>query len=158
MKPFQEPEFKANMFHFVKVDGCNTVEYAGQRYHTMHEILAAFPCEVWDRQLSHYCRLLTFLSRGNEFLPIGSISDFQRKYQHQLEVEAHEDRGLYTKGSDFGPFDVSAMHEPMISDGVLLFFVEDTAYGIPYKVTSPYPMRNEDDSIVFSLLPFAEQA
>jgi hypothetical protein len=128
------------------------VSYRGSRFATLADLSEAAPALMAPENLTVYCRISNFFFKGISFDFIEDIKAYQKGYEERRSYEKRRTEGLISCGADFGPFDVSEMHAPSIEGGNLVYFVEDAYYGIPYRVTSPFPASKERDNATYALL------
>jgi hypothetical protein len=127
---------------------------AGQRYHALAQLAAAYPDLGAAPQLALCCALCLHFARGSNFVPIGEPGEFRRRYQAMVRRgEGRSDTSFST--ADFGPFDVSEVGAPQLLDDALVFYVEDRLYAVPYRVETPWPAQAQD-RVKFLLLPQAQ--
>lgn len=132
------------------------IQFQEKRFTDLSALSEASPALMQVQNLSLYCRIANFLCNGISFMFIEDIQAYQKGYGQRRSYEKRRTEGLESSAADFGPFEVSGMHTPRIEGGNLVFYVEDAYYGIPYRVTSPFPVSKERGNPTYSLLPYGE--
>lgn len=108
--------------------------------------------------MQEFAEISNFFWKGTQFQFIHSISDYQKHYIEQIELEQHHPADVFEyRLTDFKIFDVSSMHHPKVEHGKLSYFVYNTQTGLPYKVVCPFPYTTSASTFVhYQLLPILE--
>lgn len=127
-----------------------------QRALNFPALLIAFPKLHKPELLVAYCQAaLTFAARSG-LRYIENIPAFQARHKRR-SCSAYrmslEDEGWNHSSTDHGPFDLDAMHEPLVHGHQVTFFAEDDYFGVPYAVTVPYPWDDFRAPTDIRLLP-----
>lgn len=132
-----------------------TFIFEGQdRYDSLHALAAAFPELVDEPHRETYCELCTQFHGGQRYRRIDDPDAFRTLYRELLaHGETHS--GELPTVADFGPFDVTEIAAPRINNGMLVFYVKDVRFGIPYRVEAPWPAE-VGAAVRFALLPLVE--
>lgn len=117
------------------------IEFQGREYSSLTDLVAATPLLSDAKFLPQYTHIANFLLTGIGFMVIDDPVAFRRRYE--------KNAGKLTP--EYGVYDISSIREPYIENGKLIFFAENNASGVPYKVTSPFPMDGSECS--YDLLP-----
>lgn len=91
-------------------------------------------------------KVANFLFSGIRFEVIEDISAYVKRYARLLA----EDPRI----AAYGNFDVSVIKPPAVKDGMALFYVEEIATGLPYRVQCSYPYTDARQPFVYTLLPY----
>lgn len=129
------------------------VEIQGHQFSSLHKLIQKFPLINQPQHLDILAQIANFLAKGLEFQFIQNIDSFRENYYQQIETEQSS---LLYEGfnlKDYGVFDLSTMHAPLLIDQKLSFFVKHDYLGIPYKVTLMNPVDCNSPNIIYELLP-----
>ncbi|GAB4278710.1 MAG: hypothetical protein Tsb0018_08800 [Opitutales bacterium] len=139
-------------FSCILVDEAPCIEVDGQTFDSLAKLLKNYPYLAEQENLDTYCRLSNFFFTGVLYTVIDHPETFSERYSRQVE-EVQDAGGI--RQAPFGPFDISEVKEPQITEGVLTFYVEDTYNHIPYRVKAPYPYTDSKVKAQYELLPQA---
>jgi hypothetical protein len=79
---------------------------------------------------------------------IEDVARYRMHYDRLLE----EDKNL----ASFGVFDTSVITLPQLKDDQVVFYVEEKATGLPFKVEGPFPYVNPLKPFSYGILPFKQ--
>jgi hypothetical protein len=132
------------------------VEANGISYTSLSRLYQDFPFLFNEPFLEQTAQLTTFLLKGLEFRYIEKIELFKSNYKQQIEREQKEINWSEPRLSDYGIFDVSKIHPPLIKNGKWSFFVQEGHTQLPYKVTISLPPPPKNGKIAYELLPLSK--
>ncbi len=139
-------------------DNAPVVEYQDKVYKHLWNLVE----EVKDlSNLSHiniFALVANFFWKGTEFQYIESIPDYQKQYHDRINYERQYSADVFEfRLTDYKIFDVSVMHEPIIEEGQIIFFVCNLSNGLPYRVVAPFPYNVTSTLVHYQILPFLEE-
>lgn len=135
------------------------VEKNGQLYHHVWLLAIQMPIISDPAYIRQFAEVSNFLWKGLQFQFIEEIDAYQRFYLDQVEMEKKCSGDLFRyRLTDFKIFDVAFMHEPLIEDGQLLYFVYNTSTGLPYRVVCPFPYTKSSTLVHYQVLPLKSEA
>lgn len=129
------------------------IDIAGQKYTSLSPLFLAYPTLSRPKNLSKAAQIINFLATGLDFRLIENIEEFKEDYLQRIESEQ---MGLVLDGpmiSQYGVFDVSAIHPPTIKENFLIFFVKADYTQLPYRVQVSFPPIQEELEVSYELLP-----
>jgi hypothetical protein len=107
--------------------------------------------------LKEFAEISNFLWKGLQFQFIDRITDYQKFYIDQVELEKKCPSDVFPyRLTDYKIFNVSVMHEPCLKEDQLLYFVYNTTTGIPYRVVCPFPYTSTSTLVHYQILPIIE--
>lgn len=127
------------------------IEVQAIQYTSLEDLIQKYPQLIHPKNLDIMAQIANFLVKGLEFQYIDDIESFKENYYQQIETEQMSLLDEETQLKDYGIFDLSEMHPPLLKENQLVFFVKHDYLGIPYRVTLAYPIKN-DASIYYELL------
>lgn len=129
------------------------IEANGISYSSLKTLLQSHPQIRQNQYLEKLAQIANFLVKGIEFQYIENIELFKENYYQKIDSEQASflDDGLALK--DYGIFDLSSMHAPLLKDKSLIFFVKHDYLGVPYRVTLFFPIENDLPKMTYELLP-----
>ncbi|MCB1134881.1 MAG: hypothetical protein KDK78_01330 [Chlamydiia bacterium] len=111
------------------------VEWHGERYESVDQMLNAHPELLKDKHRLTLARLLLFLQRGKDWDLILDIPSFCRSYYATIKAEENNLDLERSSLADYGIFAVEEMHPPERDQNRLTFYACDNSTGLPYKAT-----------------------
>lgn len=109
--------------------------------------------------IKEFAELSNFLWKGSQFHFIESIADYQRFYNEQVELEKKCPSDIFAyRLTDYKIFDVSVMHDPLLVDDQLRYFVYNKTTGLPYRVVCPFPYVSTSTLVHYQILPLKTEA
>lgn len=130
------------------------IKAAGRNYETLADLVAAYPELGAANQLPLYCELCTHLHGGAGYILITAPDKFRDRYQALIQHASMTDSDIPSV-ADFGPFDVAGISAPYLEKDIVVFYAEDSLYGVPYRVEASWP-ANAKIPVKFLLLPLQE--
>lgn len=130
------------------------VEYREQLFQHLWMLCQQCTLLTDPAYLKEFAEVSNFLWKGTSFQFIESISDYQTFYLRQIELEKEHPTDVFPyRLTDYKIFDVSVMHEPMLIENQVHFFVFQTETGLPYRVVSPFPYTSLSLLVHYQILP-----
>jgi hypothetical protein len=109
--------------------------------------------------LKEFAEVANFLWKGSQFYFIDCITDYQKFYLEQIELEKKCPSDIFPyRLTDYKIFDVFVMHDPLLEEEQLLFFVYHAATGLPYRVVCPFPYTSSSTLVHYQILPIKTEA
>lgn len=121
-------------------------------YHHLPELFHDFPLLMLPNNIAKAAEMINFLMTGLEFQFIENIEDFKIDYLQRLDSESSYDKPDVNI-ADYGAFDISGMHAPLIERNQLTFFVRKDHDHLPYKVSLAFPVASKQPHVKYELLP-----
>ena len=141
-----------NTFHLMTAPHGFGVDYDGVSYCDISSLVDAAPYLLDIQHRYTLCELANFLLKGIEYRVVRNTTTFRKNYERKLTREA-EDLDLSKRClSDYGTFDLSGLHPPLLKGSTLAFYAEHLSTGLPYKVTVSLD-PNPDQRVHYSLPP-----
>ena len=112
---------------------------SGAEAHDMAALLRLAPGVALPGHARDAAVLVNHLAQGNDFRVITDPSAFEQAYKARLASEdpAAPFREGVRRLRDFGVPDFGTIAAPRFEGATLVFFAEDVATGLPYRVTVP---------------------
>lgn len=130
------------------------VEYDNETFNHLWLLVEELPLLSDPAYLSAFAEISNFLWKGITFHCIEDIDDFQKRYKEQVILENNHPADVFPyRLTDYKIFDVSVMHPPLLMGGNLIYFVYNTANGLPYRVTCPFPYISTSTLVHYQILP-----
>lgn len=154
----KEIHIGSTRFHLLIQGQVPWVECNGQFFNHVwlliqeHSILSDCP------YIEQFAEISNFLWKGLQFQYVDHISDYQRFYTEQVELEKKCAGDIFQyRLTDYKIFDVSLMHEPRIEGDQLHYFVYNKTTGVPYRVVCPFPYEGTSTLVHYQVLPLKEE-
>ena len=126
-----------------------------QSFTSIHELIDVLPSLSNAENRLHLAQAINFLARGLEFHVIEEPEEFNSAYEIRINQEIRQPQyGSPLRLTDYGIFDTSLIHLPIVEKGFFVFYVENEYNGLPYKVSISYPLREAQAQIRYELLPY----
>lgn len=135
------------------------VEFNDQIFNHVWSLGQQLPCLSDPAYLKEFAEISNFLWKGSQFQFIDTISQYQKFYIEQVELERKYSSDVFPyRLTDYKIFDVSVMHDPQVEEGLLRYFVYNTTTGLPYRVVCPFPYISTSTLVHYQILPIKEEA
>ena len=137
------------LIDFTQNDGDQrVVSVSGVQAKTPVDLIAAAPDLKNPENLGLYCDALNYLARGNQYRPIHEPEAFRAHYEKRFQAE--DPNAPFQEGKprlrDFGHCQLEEIQAPSVTGSSVVFYVEDSYLGIPYRVTAPAPEHPEGET------------
>lgn len=126
-------------------DSKSVVEYKGNTYRGIPQLLEAIPALKEKEHLLELSKVINFLAKGWQFSIIENITEAKDLYHRRLEAE--KDEPLQR-----GEFDWTKVSLPKYEGEKAIFFATDDTTGVPYEV-NVFLQRNPIE-VAYNLLPY----
>jgi len=133
------------------------IDVRGKQYANFGELYERYPQLGQKENIGALAQITNFFAKGIEFQFIENIEQFKENYYQRIEADQSS---LLYEGSalkDFGIFDLSLMHPPILKGDRLTFFVKHDYLELPYQATVRYPIVNGQLEVSYELLPIKTQ-
>lgn len=110
--------------------------------------------------IKEFAQVSNFLWKGLQFQFIEHVPDYQKFYIQQVELEKKFSSDVFPyRLTDYKIFDVSIMRDPHLDmeEKNLIYFVYQTATGLPYRVICPFPYTSHSTLVHYQVLPIKTQ-
>ncbi|WP_068468254.1 hypothetical protein [Candidatus Protochlamydia phocaeensis] len=144
---------QATLYFFFDQDHLPAIQIEGVKYTSLYQLCRDFPHLLAPKQIEKMAKIANFLIKGLEFQYIENINAFKEDYFQRLEAGQTALLQNMPCLNDYGIYDVSIMHHPKIHNGKLIFFVKQDYTHLPYKASLDFPLKDENFSIHYELLP-----
>lgn len=109
--------------------------------------------------IKQFAEISNFLWKGLQFQFIEDVVDYQNFYIEQIELEKKCPSDVFQyRLTDYKIFDVSVMHEPLLDEGQLFYYVYNTSTALPYRVVCPFPYSATSTLVHYQILPIKAEA
>jgi hypothetical protein len=106
------------------------------------------------KNLEIFAIISNFFWKGTDYQCIHSIASYQKEYVERVDYERKFPADVFEyRLTDYKIFDVSVMHEPLIEDDQIIYFVYNLKNGLPYRVVSPFPYTAPSSLVHYQILP-----
>lgn len=123
---------------------CIEVDGITYTYDLLTDLFESFPT-LFQLELDKTAQVVNFLASGLEYQFIENSDQFKEEFLQRLEGD---------KRYNYGLFDVSKMHSPIIRNSHFIFFVMEERTQLPYRVSMDLPYIEGISSIRYELLPY----
>jgi hypothetical protein len=148
-----------NHLRLLTTDEIPCVEWEDQFYNHIWLLVQKIPAFSDPRHLKEFSEVSNFLWKGLSFQFINCITDYQKFYLEQIELEKNHPGDIFPfRLTDYKIFDVSIMHEPRLQEGHLSYFVYNNETGLPYRVVCPFPYNSNSTLVHYQILPLKAEA
>lgn len=137
----------AYKLQFLLDEGKPFIAWNGQSEERLERVVKRIP-EI-SQNLGDFAKIANFLFSGIRFEVIEDIDTYVARFERLLVADP--------RLADYGTFDVSEIQHPVVKKDTLLFYVEEIATGLPYRVQCPYPYMDSKQPFAYELLPYEEQ-
>lgn len=135
------------------------VEWNDQSYAHIWVLVQHCPLLSDPAHLKAFAEISNFLWKAGQFQCIDCIADYQTHYVEQVKLEKKHPGDIFPyRLTDYKIFDVSGMHNPRLENGNLIYYVYNTANGLPYRVICPFPYTGNSTLVHYQILPIKEEA
>ncbi|MBA3236743.1 MAG: hypothetical protein H0T62_00130 [Parachlamydiaceae bacterium] len=118
----------------------------GKAYNNLGDLVRDVPEFSQEKYVNEIAYITNFIFSGLNFEVIQNIERFCANYQRSLqEVEDLK---------NYGEFDTRVIKRPYIDKNQIIFFVEERATGLPFKVEGPFPYSEMEQSFSYRILPY----
>lgn len=132
------------------------VKFNDQLFNHLWALIQHLPLLSDPDYLKQFAIISNFLWKGLNFQFIDCIEDYQRHYREQVELEKKYQSDIFPyRLTDYQIFDVAVMHEPLLHDENLHYFVFQTNTGLPFKVVCPFPYTFTSTLVHYQILPLS---
>jgi hypothetical protein len=150
--PFQQEKLR-----FLIEDSVCAIAYLGRACTSLEQLKECLPGLFDPPHAALLAMACNFLYGGLNFTVIQDIAGFKEKYEERIQQEA---AGKALEGFfllQYGHFDLSEMRPAAATGDQLIFYVESSSFGIPYKATCILPASGKQAGCTYFLLPHIRQ-
>ena len=150
----REIPLSTTLLKLYKIDDFPVIEWEEQFFAHIWLLVQKCPLLSDPHYLKEFAEASNFLWKGETFEYISSIPDYQSFYHTQIALERECSGDIFPyRLTDYQIFDVSCMHDPLLSEGWLTYFVYQVETGLPYRVVCPFPYDGNATCVHYQILP-----
>lgn len=155
--PVQTLSMGSHLIELVLQNKNPTITWNGKLYENLWSLVAELK-ELSDPiHIQSFALISNFFWKGTDYQLIDDIAAYQKEYGERVEYEKKHPADIFEyRLTDYKIFDVRYMHEPLVEDGQIIYFVFNLKNGLPYRVVAPFPYEQESAVVHYQILPILE--
>lgn len=149
--------FGNDILHLCLHDHIPVIEYQEKVYRYLWLLINEVKELSQPAYINIFAVIANFFWKGTEFQFIENVSVYQKQYQERVNYERQFPADVFEfRLTDYKIFDVSVMHDAIIEEGQIIFFVCNLTNGLPYRVVAPFPYNVPSTLVHYQILPILE--
>lgn len=149
----------SHVLHLLIENQTPYVEYNDKKFIHLVQLVEELPFLSQIDHIKVFRQVANFFWKGFSFECIENIASYQQNYIKQVELEKTYSGDVFPyRLTDYKIFDVSVMHDPLVKDKQLFFYVYNILTGLPYRVVCPFPYDSPSTLVHYQILPILEDS
>ena len=148
-----------HVFHLIVENQIHSVEYNDKKFIHLVQLVEELPLLSQVDHIKIFTQLAEFFWKGFSFECVENIASYKDNYVNQVQLERKYPGDVFPyRLTDYKVFDVSVMHDPLVKEKELLFYVFNIQTGLPYRVVCPFPYDSPSTVVHYQILPILEDS